>query len=229
MVLYHNKGVKMMTAFVRHFPGKSAIKFSDYINENKYNKFSLPENISIVSVITKEYQGKACLDIQCENNGTPLINPLKDRYVKWNRYDKPKYILNGLNSVKTEYTLVLDGNDTLIINDLDNLVEEAKNYYNCKVLFNATCYNYPKMVIDDINRRYFGRYKYLNAGVAFGKTEDLKWFYEIVKNEVDKDFHHIDSEQYYVRKAFDIINETIDKNYVKFDYNNELFECMHMR
>lgn len=223
-----NTIVESNMPFVRHFPGKSANKFADWIEEHKEFKFTKPDNISLLSVITKECQDSSCLAHQCKINEINLVNPLNDRFVRWNRYDKAKYVLEGLNNIDTEYTLVLDGNDTLIINNLDDLVDKF-NSFNCKVLFNATCYNYPKMIIDDIVRRYMGRYRYINAGVCFGKTEDLKWLYELVICEIEKDFHHVDSEQYYVRKAFEKVYQYISETDVKFDHENLLFECMHMR
>ena len=215
--------------YIEHFPGKSSNIYSEYIESHKYDKFNKPNNLSIISVITPECLNSSCLNIQCENSNVDIINPLNDRFVKWNRYDKPKYILEGLIQSTTDYSLVLDGNDVLITQDLYNIIEDFK-IFDCDILYNSTCYNSPKIILDDIDKSSMGKYRYLNAGVCIGKTDKLIEFYLMVKHCIDEDFHHYDSEQYYIKKVFGKIidRDDIDIN-IKYDYENLLFKCMHNR
>lgn len=207
---------------IGHFPGQTRTQNMELINELSDRKFSMPDNIDIVSVIEKESLPSAPLHKQLQLNGYEYINPVKNRHMIWERTKKIFYVLEGLKKAKKEYTLILDGNDVAVLSDLDNIVDIFETY-DKKIIFNSTIWMYPHVIVDNVeNRGQYGEYCYLNAGCAFGKTEDLIEFYEYAWNIVKNSSREIDSEQYYIRKAF---NNRQD--YVFFDYDCKIFQCWH--
>lgn len=184
----------------------------------------MPENIGIVSVITDNQIASSPLNYQLGKNGVDLINPVKGRRIAWDAVKKPYYVLEGLKACEKEYVLVLDGNDVVILSDLTDVVDRFETYGK-KVLYNATVWRYPDCFADEVkNRGQYGRYCYLNAGCCFGKTADLIDFYEYVIKVYEKSREQKDSEQYYVRKAFDFKQDD-----VFFDYDCRIFQCWHLQ
>lgn len=209
---------------IGHFPGQTKLENIDLINELKERMFSIPNNIDILSIITKDCITSSPLHYQLEKNGYTYINPLEDRVMIWQRYKKVYFVLEALKRSTKEYSLILDGNDVVILSDLTDIVKRF-NTYDKKIIFNSTIWMYPHIIVDNVpNRGDYGEYCYLNAGCAFGKTSDLIEFYELVIQEIEKHSNHnkVDSEQYYVRKVFDKCQDT-----VFFDYDCKIFQCWH--
>ena len=76
------------------------------------------------------------------------------------------------------------------------------------------------MVIDKIERRdWYGEFKYLNAGTAFGLTDTLKEFYELVVQKMRELNDGSTSEQYYVRHVF-----ADTQDWVGIDYNANIMQ-----
>lgn len=219
MKFYNNNNNNIL---IGHFPGKTKQEFFDLINKVKDIKFALPDNITIISLITPEQIPYSPLVYQVIENNYKYLNIVNDRYMRWEKANKAKLIYESLLQSPTEYSLILDGNDVVILDDLTDIINRF-NAYGKKVLFNPTFYMYPHIKVDDVpNREKLGKYCYLNAGCCFGKTLDLINFYKKVKNEINKDNHPIESEQYYVRKVFDKNQDT-----VFFDYKCSIFQCFH--
>lgn len=219
MKFYNNGNNNIL---IGHFPGQTKNQFYSILQEAQKIKFKLPDNITIISPITPEQIPYSPLVGQLVNNNYKYLNIVYNRYMRWEKANKAKLIYDSLLQCETEYALILDGNDVVIMDDLTDLVDRF-NKYNKKVLFNPTFYMFPHIKVDDVpNREQLGKYCYLNAGCAFGKTIDLINFYKEVKKEINKDNTPVDSEQYYVRKVF---NKHQDE--VFFDYKCSIFQCWH--
>ena len=221
MEYYSHSNNKILIA---HFPGQTKHENLELINELKEREFILPNNIDIVSVITKDCLKTSSLNYQLKKNNYTYINSVKDRIMSWSRCGKIYHVLDSLKESSKEYSLILDGNDVVILSDLTDLVSLFESY-NKKIIFNSTIWMYPHVIVDNVhNRGQYGEYCYLNAGCAFGKTEDLIQFYELAIKELEKDSNHkkVDSEQYYIRKVFDK-----HQDIVFFDYECKLFQCWH--
>lgn len=207
---------------IGHFPGNTKSENVELINELKARKFTIPDNIQFISVMTKDCIDTSPLNYQLTLNGYDYINPLKDRHMKWKRESKVKYIIKALENTTKKYSLILDGSDVVILSDLTDIVSLLESYKK-KIIFNSTVWMYPHMVVDNVeNRGQYGKYCFLNAGCAIGKTSDLLKFYKFVQDIIENSTTNISSEQYYVRKAF---NQKQDE--VFFDYNCKIFQCWH--
>ena len=211
---------------IAHFPGQSRTIENNLkiINEAINRKVHIPDNITIVSPITDDTLQSSPLAIQLKNNGTEYINPLLGKKVIWRPHEKLKYVLEGLKEVKTEYSLIMDGNDSVIMADLDTLIEKYKTY-DKEIMYNATCWRYPQTNVDYVENRYqYGIYNYLNAGICIGKTEPLIEFYQEAWDlaELDGKNPYHQSEQWYIRKIFDKHQDT-----VFFDYECRFFQIWH--
>jgi hypothetical protein len=186
-------------------------------------RINIPDNIDIVSIITDDLIANSPLNKQLSINKVNYINPVKNKCFKWSMTKKIPLILMGLAESTKEYCLVLDGADVVMLSDLDDITERFLTYGK-KVLYNATIWRFPDMLIDLVeDRSQYGRYNYLNAGCCFGKTEHLFNFYELVQEIFDSYSSYIESEQFYIRKAFDK-----QQNNVFFDYNCKIFQNWHI-
>ncbi|MDR1755242.1 MAG: hypothetical protein LBR74_10190 [Eubacterium sp.] len=207
---------------ISHFPGKSRIKHHDLMYEFSKRSFHIPDNIDIISVITQDILNDAVLHIQLSRNNIEYINPAKGRFFIWSMDKKIPLILQSLLLSKKEYCLILDGLDAVIISDLDNIFERFMTYGK-KVLFNATIWKFPEILIDTVvNRDQYGKYNHFNAGCCFGKTKDLIDFYKYCNEVFENDLTVTDNEQYYLRRAFDKRQDD-----VFFDYDCRIFQVWH--
>ena len=210
---------------IGHFPGDTKIFQEDLIDQLKERTFKVPDNVTILSVNTMDLVKNlsGCLPYQLAKNNINYVNPLAGKDISWNRKDKIDYVIQGLKEVKTEYTLILDGNDVVVLSDLTDIVERYKPY-NVDILYNATIWMFPPVVIDFVKHRdRYGTYNYLNAGCCIGKTDKLIEFYEEAWQICLDAKGSTDSEQFYVRKAFD---NHQDK--VWFDFDCRIFQCWHV-
>lgn len=222
MKVFNNWEGQKNEVLIGHFPGKTKASNMYLINQFKDIIFKLPDNVTILSPITADKIPSSPIHYQIALNGYKYINPVADRLMLWNRANKANIIYQGLQYCPTEYCLIVDGNDVVIMNDLTDIINKF-NVYNKDILYNPTCYMYPHIVVDSVeNRDELGKYNYLNAGCCIGKTQSLLKFYKEVKNEVNNTYHPIDSEQYYIRKIFDKHQDT-----VFFDYKSLIFQCWH--
>lgn len=219
MEYYSFNGNKIL---IGHFPGQTKNVSGDLLNEFSERTFSKPDNVGIVCVITKDHTETAPLINQLHKNGYEYYNSLANRNIVWFPERKIQYVLQSLKLCQEEYALILDGDDTAILCDLDNIIDVFESY-NKKIIYNSSIWMYPHIIVDDVeNRGQYGEYCYLNAGCAIGKTEDLIEFYEYAWDILRKTPKPVSSEQYYIRKAF---NKRQDQ--VFFDYECKIFQCWH--
>lgn len=193
---------------ILHFLGVGKAKYENQqmIKILRENELSLPENITLITVVDHKNVDNALLIKQLNAMEIPFINPAEDLIVeRFENTDKIGLILDALQNVDTEYCLILEGLDVVITN-LDDIMDKYLALGK-DIIYNATNINYPDVDVETIeNRESLGSYKYFNAGCCIGKTSALLDFYNECAIELsgcdgsDKYYH---SEQYHVRKAFD--------------------------
>jgi len=103
--------------------------------------------------------------------------------VKYTPFEKYKKLIDFIPTVKTKYMMLFDTDDVFIVDGLGSLVNNFEKEMDCKMLFNAECWNYPK--VDQEQTRFEEEvvlfntpFKYLNSGVWISNVEFLKDKYE---------------------------------------------------
>lgn len=125
-----------------------------------------------------------------------------------------------MQQCKSKYTLIVDGSDAIILNNLDNdFIVRFKNI-NVPFIFNSDNYKFPCYEIEPFDFMYQNNFdRYLNGGVVFGYTDKLLEFYSLAYNLMMSQSNKINSEQFYLRLAL-----TQYKNGLYcIDYSQELF------
>lgn len=188
-------------SYIAHCFGKSYNQAKEWLNSNSFNILYVNSQISIISIMNKECYDESVLARQCAFNSILLYNYpnlFNITSKEWVNTLKIEGILNELSHISTEYVLILDGRDTCILKNLDESFIQTFNNMNCDIVFNYQSSCYPN--------NFFKKTKiqHLNAGVCFGKKDDLLQFYqECAKN--NQQYKHISeynnkpSEQYIVK------------------------------
>ena len=205
--------------YVGHFQGDVMKKHMDLVTEYSSKKVVITPKVSVITAYNDKTQ--AITALQLELSGMPYVNACPEGTTSWTNIDKIKYYVSALEQTTSEYSLLVDAYDVLFFNNIDEVFIQKFNAMGTKILFNATKNNHPNLDADYVeNRDSLGEFKYLNAGVAFGKTADLLAFYkEVLTLTMDKTIRNPgNSEQLYVRIAAD------GKSYVTFDHQCILFQ-----
>lgn len=205
--------------FIGHFQG-NAIKHSlDVVEEYCSKQITITPRISVITAFTDK--NLAITALQLELSNMPYINACPEGKTDWTNIEKIQCYVDALEKTTSEYSLLVDGYDVLFFKDIDDEFISKFESLGKKIIYNATKNNHPNITIDMLeNRDQLGEFKYLNAGVAFGKTQDLLDFYkEALALTQRKDIMNPwKSEQLFVRMAAN------GKEYVGFDYNCILFQ-----
>ena len=191
----------------------------DLVAEYSSKRITISPRISVITAFTDKTQ--AITALQLELSGMPYVNACPEGTTKWTNVDKIKYFVSALEKTTTEYSLLVDAYDVLFFNNVDEVFIQKFNNMGTKILYNATKNNHPNLEVDYVeNRDALGEFKYLNAGIVFGRTSDLLAFYkEVLSLITDKSIRNPwNSEQLYVRIAAD------GKSYVTFDHQCILFQ-----
>ena len=207
------------TFYVGHFQGNVMRKYMDIVAEYSSKRIYISPRISVITAFTDKTQ--AITALQLELSGMPYVNACPEGTTNWTNVDKIRYFVSVLEQTTTEYALLVDGYDVLFFNNLDEEFINKFENMGTKVLYNATKNNYPNIKIDNVeNRDLLGEFKYLNAGIVFGKTEDLLNFYkEVLELTTLKTIRNPwNSEQLYIRIASN------GKSHVTFDHQCILFQ-----
>lgn len=218
---YNKDGEKL---YVLHFPG-SGMESEDskrIIADTRELKFTVADNIEIISPMNEECWNDSILREQCEHNNVEIINPALNE-TGWNNTKKIDYILEALDMTDAEYCLILDGRDVQICNDLDDEFIEKYKSLGFPVLYNGTPAAYPKAIIESIQElmRIKGKQKYLNAGVCIGTREALKDFYQYAA-EINRKNPNNNSEQLIIRKT-----RKLHPDLAGHDTDNKIFRIIH--
>lgn len=138
---------------------------------------------------------------QCGYNNIPIFNTAINEQ-KWNNCMKINHILECLKQIETDYILILDGRDTLIVNDLDATFIEKYLSYKIPIVYNATPIPYPNTVIEPLQEllKISGTHKFLNAGICVGTKEALVEFYKQAKIINDKIYNKYNKYKWEVPK-----------------------------
>lgn len=212
--------------YVLHFPGDGLAAYSWIMEDNLCRKFTVSKDLSIISIMNYNYWKDSPLRMQCENNGVKLYNSALDEN-NWANPKKIDYILKNLGEIKTKYTLILDGRDVCICNDLDDAFLEKFKSLGYPIVYNGTPVPFPDVMIEPIQEtiKIKGKQKYLNAGVCIGETKELIDFYNIAKTvkENNSSYESITSEQYLIRLA-----RRQAKDKVFWDTHNKIFRICHI-
>ena len=198
-------------SYILHLPDKNKILYKNLLQENYTLRFNKPDNIDIVISITPNQIEDSFLIKQLTLNNYNFYNSIENN-VQWLKYDKPIYIYQSLLMCNNEYSLILDGNDTVILKDLDDIIEDLLKY-DLDIIFNAEIYTYKKL-----------KKGCLNGGVCFGKTDKLLEFYRDVIYFLNEDLLNrkniYPSEQKYLLKAL-----SKHKDRVTIDNKRRFFIC----
>lgn len=210
--------------YVLHFPG-TGMEYEDsrhIIADTLMLKFSVSEDIEIISVMDEPCWKHSILRKQCENNGIKILNPAINEK-NWNNTKKIDYILEALRQTKKQYCLILDGRDVQICASLDNEFIEKFKRFGKPIVYNGTPNAYPPVVIEPIQEviAIKGKQKYLNAGVCLGERDSLINFY-LKAADINKRNPDNHSEQMIIRMARKNFPE-----YATHDTNNDIFRIIH--
>jgi len=170
---------------IGHFGAQTIWKYHQIIDRFVHTKVSVPDNIAIMTFATDNIADQALLLRQLKSCGIPFTN-LADyvynklalpRDKKWSHRYKFVGVSNYVPTIKQKYVLILDGVDTLLLRSLDTIVERFEAHGK-DVMFNAQTARWPREAQlageEDIN---YGKYRYLNSGVAFGRTMAMADFW----------------------------------------------------
>lgn len=228
--IYNND--KTNSPNILHFQGDTLTQLKqtfDCIKEkSSLLNTKIPEDLALVSCWTDD---NLCHILkQCNEGNIDLINAVPSDYdtaQHWDMRNKIGFIVNTLKKIDTEYTLIMDGYDVLIIH-LEDIIDKFHKL-GYRILFNATSNNFPNVQIDCVPQRFlFGEHRFFNAGCCIGYTKDLLNFYaetlEILNNNNLYNPYH--SEQFIVRHAFAKYSSDITQKYIFFDFNSIIFQTM---
>ena len=215
MKIFNHSGKDFILA---HFQGGCYVGFYPMVLHFGKKPVELPTDISIVTACNNPDRSMLITQLECSG-----INYLNDAQLgaPWSNLKKIGHVASALARVKTKYVLILDAADVLFVKNPADICQRL-DVYGKRLLFGATQNEHPKRLIDKISNRDFrGRFRYLNAGTAFGYTEDAKRFYRLVRDKLENDeiFNPDQSEQLIVRHAFAECTDWVD-----FDYNCTIFQ-----
>lgn len=208
--------------YILHFPGHGLGDFLNIIDDNMDRHITISSDISIISTMNRHCWETSPIKDQCARNNIPICNTALEEK-DWSNPLKIKHSLICLEQATTEYALLVDGRDVVIVQDLDDEFIEKFKKFNKPILYNGTPAAYPKVPIEPLEELFQirGKQKFLNAGVCFGEVEALKTFYTRCA-EISATLPDNKSEQLIVRMARQEM-----KDLVAIDHNNELFRICH--
>ncbi len=202
--------------YIGHFQGNAMKKYTDVLEDYSKKRVCVSPKIAVIMAYNNKEE--AITALQLELNNQLYINACQDFEKKWSNIDKIKYYVDALSKTTNEYSLLVDAFDVLFFKDIDESFIEKFKLFNKNIAFNATKNNYPNMKISGESLGG-GEFKYLNAGIVFGYTEDLLRLYkEILDLTLSENIiNPWESEQLYVRLgALGKENIAIDDDCVLF-------------
>lgn len=123
--------------------------------------------------------------------GTPY-RILGSRIEKWSNKLKIKFLNSEIPNIKTKYFLLLDNDDTFLVDNLSKVVETFETSFTCDMLINAAQNLWPKRQLEKSGVRSFcerigdkvGSYhKFVNGGAWIARTQ----FYKEIMGTFDID------------------------------------------
>lgn len=212
--------------YILHLPGEGKKHLGHYLDKLKERTIQIDKLATLITTATEDVEDECPLIYQLNNSSQNYINSAEGYFGAWKKIAKLPLILNALSYVETDYVLLLDANDVVLLKDIDHTFISKWKEYDCDILFNGSQYLYPKVFSAPIEHEHDSPFvnHYLNAGVCFGYTEKLKQLYEkAYYHSQHEHYAPYDSEQYYVRIG---IVECKDIE-TKIDDGSHLFLCSH--
>ncbi len=208
--------------YVLHFPGTGLREYAFLAEANIERPIRISDELSIISIMTEDYFANSYLKKQCARNHILIYNPVVEER-NWNNTKKISYILEAVDQIPTKYALILDGRDTILVHDLDNLFLKKFQMFQKGIVYNGTPVAFPDTVVENIQEllSISSKQKFLNAGVCVGEKEALKTFYKKAK-EMMKHYPNNRSEQWILR-----MTKQQNPQLVTVDYENTLFRICH--
>lgn len=201
---------------VIHFPSISKITLMKSFLKDFNTKISGSDLVSIITYNCNQKVHPLIDELICNNityletngiNGEPWIN-----------LNKITESIRMLKSCNTEYSILLDSNDLVILDDIDNILDCFLKA-DCDILFSD---NRLKNVFRDGSIR-------LNSGAYIGKTKSIIRFLEYANSIIDDynklyfntNYRH--SDQCVLAFAYESYKE---KDRIKIDYNEDIFKTI---
>lgn len=208
--------------YILHFPGKKDLSmYNHFIEPNLNREIKIANNLSIISINNQQCWDDSFLKHQSELNNFKVYNTGLD-IIDWKNTCKITETLKCLEEIDTEYALIMDGRDTIIVNDLDDNFIQNYLKLGYPIVYSGIKHG-RKIEID--NQEFFdniiGPYKYLNSGGGgIGKTQDLLNIYTQANNLIEQknETNTTNSDEYILRYL-----ERDFPNIIKVDSEAKLF------
>lgn len=213
MLDYDNKN----KIYICHFPGNTRI-LQEQVKKEIKGSFSVDPKISIVCAFNNSCFGHDNL-LNSISSSNDILFDEDILAEEWKMENKINSLVKSLRRCRTEYALVTDVRDVLITANIDEEFINKFKGMDCDIVYNATTSKYPKVNLpsDYLIEGGSGPFKYLNAGVCFGKTDKLLEWYE----HCNVLFENNKSEQFVLRKLY---NPSFK---IKIDGERKLFRSCH--
>jgi len=108
----------------------------------------------------------------------------------WSNIEKIRLLKRELPNIRTKYIMLLDSDDTFVVDGLDRVIEKIESMPECKLLMNAAQNFWPPILhqignsyefCNHIGNEKKSRHRYVNSGVFIADVEFLK---EILEEEI---------------------------------------------
>jgi hypothetical protein len=102
---------------------------------------------------------------------------------KWSNIQKIRLLKRELSNINTKYIMLLDSDDTFVVDGLDRVIEKIESMPECKLLMNAAQNFWPPILhrksttyefCNRIGDEKKSRHRYVNSGVFISEVEFLK-------------------------------------------------------
>ena len=212
-------------AIIRHYPFHSMRGDQETISTEG---IELTKGISLSIITAFTDKSKAVLAKLLDDNNIGYINAAADveSFVK---AFKPVYYYDAVKNVSDDYVLIIDGYDT-VLESIDE-IPSCLEHYHKDMLYSAWNVHFPTYFDVDLSVPEDNEKKFLNSGVFFGKTSEVKKFYKALSDYIKAEYptsdHWLkDFEQYWLYKFLteheDILSKLgTDYDEVLVSNNNE--------
>lgn len=142
----------------------------------------------------------------------------------WSNIEKMRLLKRELPNISTKYIMLLDSDDTFVVDGLDRVIEKIESMPECRLLMNAAQNFWPPVLhrvgnsyefCNRIGREKGSMHRYVNSGVFIAEVEFLK---EILEEDIAPPREDDD------QGLFCLLYQ---KNYPAFqlDYYCDVFQC----
>jgi len=139
------------------------------------------DDLTIVMISNLTEYGSAARSL--EYYGIPYV-VVGEEILKFDGWEKFKKVMEFIPTVKTKYLMLLDSDDVFIVDGMERVMNYEKDM-DCKMLFNAEGWSFPKgnTKIDEFEKSVIPKdvpFKHLNSGVWIANMEFLNSVYDVL-------------------------------------------------